>query len=183
MTSTPLHHQLEHHVLNEGHHSGRLRDRIETRGGAYAVAWGIWFTFLVTPLFFFLGTLIYLLAWPGRETNYELGQTWFIIMMVMIAAGVPFFFYLRSRLHFYGYRSGRSATPRQYIMGMTLVWSWLVLIGMLSILGCIATGDIGPNIIPALLAFIVFITQWPNASALVNRTGHLDDPSLYLHPR
>jgi hypothetical protein len=175
-------HDPSHTHHHEGHHSGRLADRLATPGGAYALAWGIWFVYLVTPMFLFLATLLYLLAKPTTMAITP-GQTWFLAMMLMLAPGVPLVFYIRGKLFFYGYLNGRSVTPRQYIYGMVMVWTWIELIGLLSLAGCIVSGSLAPCVIPALMAFIVFLTQWPNATALANHTGHLDDPSLFHHPR
>ena len=170
----------QHHLA--GRHPVTFRDRLATHSGTYGLAWSIWLTYLLVPLFIFLGTVIYFLVYTP-VVNTTLGESWFVAMMVLLAAGVPLTFYARSKLFFHGYWSGRVVTPRQYIRGMVLTWTVIEAVGILSLLGCFVTGEMMPNIMPALLGFVLFITQWPNASAMTDTTGHQADSAVFRHPR
>ena len=141
------------------------------------------FLLLLIPLFLFLGTIVYLLGSTAPTARPELGQAWFLTMMVAIAAGVPLAFYVRGKAFFYGFWSGRTVTPHQYIYGSLVVWTVIEAIGILSLVGCLVSGDLAPNLVPALIAFVVFVTQWPNATALYKNTGNRDDSSEFVHPR
>lgn len=165
-----------------GRHPVTFKDRLATHSGTYGLAWSIWITYLLIPMFMFMGTVLYFLIYTPAA-NLALGESWFVVMMILIAAGVPLTFYARSRLYFYGYWSGRTVTPGEYLRGMVLTWTVIEIAGVLSLLGCIMTGELMPNIMPALLAFVLFITQWPNASAMTDNTGSDADPAVFRHPR
>lgn len=173
-------HANAHHL--SGGHPVTLKDKLATRAGTYGLTWAIWIAYLVTPFFVLIGSILFLMV-QDRVAHTTLGQTWFIAMMVWIAVGIPLAFYIRSKLFFYPYWAGKTVSPRQYLRGMLLVWTVIELAGILSLVGCIVSGELIPNLIPALLAFVVFITQWPNASAMTETTGNKDDSSVFQHPR
>lgn len=174
-------HPNPHHVT--GGHPVTFRDKLATRGGTYGLTWAIWIAYLVTPLFVFIGTVLFLMTNEAGAVNKSLGQAWFIGVMIWIAVAIPLAFYARSKLYFYPYWAGKTVSPRQYLRGMLLVWTVIELAGILSLIGCLLTGELIPNLIPALLGFVVFITQWPNATAMTEVTGNQDDPSVFQHPR
>jgi hypothetical protein len=39
-----------------------------------------------------------------------------------------------------------------------------------------------PNLIPALVAFMFFVTFWPSGKAMVSSRGHSADPGMYREP-
>lgn len=165
-----------------GGHPVTLKDQLATRGGTYGLAWAVWLAYLVTPLFVVIGSILFLMVSNGA-VHKGLGETWFITMMIWIAVGIPLAFYVRSRMYFSRYWEGKTVSPRQYFRGMLLVWTVIELAGVLSMIGCLVTGELIPNLIPALLAFVVFLTQWPNGSAMTLTTGHKDDSSVFQYPR
>lgn len=165
-----------------GGHPVSFKDKLATQRGTYALTWAIWIAYLVTPLFALIGTVLFLMVNDGA-IHEGLGQSWLITMMVLIAIGIPLAFFVRSKVYFRSYWEGKPVTPRQYLRGMLLVWTVIELAGLLSIVGCIVTGELIPNLIPALIAFVVFVTQWPNASAMTKTTGNKDDSSVFQHPR
>lgn len=173
-------HPNAHHMA--GGHPVTLRDKLATRSGTYGLTWAIWIAYLITPFFVLLGSVLFLMA-QQSVVHKGMGETWFITMMIWIGAGIPMAFYIRSKLYFRSYWEGKPVSPRQYLRGMLLVWTVIELAGILSLVGCIVSGELIPNLIPALLAFVVFITQWPNASAMTEVTGNKDDPSVFQHPR
>lgn len=165
-----------------GGHPVTLRDKLSTRSGIYGLTWVVWIAYLVIPFFTLIGSVLYLMV--ADVTVYKsLGQTWFIAMMIWIAVAVPLSFYIRSKSYFQGYWKGKAVTPRQYFRGMLLVWTVIELAGLMSLVGCIVTGELVPNLIPALLAFVVFVTQWPNATAMTENIGNKDDSTVFQHPR
>lgn len=165
-----------------GGHPVTLKERLATRRGTYGLTWAIWIAYLVTPFFVLIGSVVYLMV-QDAAVHKSLGETWFITMMVWIAVGIPLAFYVRSKVYFQNYWQGKTVSARQYFRGMLLVWTVIELAGLLSLVGCIVTGELIPNLIPALIAFVVFITQWPNASAMTEMSGNKDDASVFQHPR
>ena len=59
----------------------------------------------------------------------------------------------------------------------------LVVGGILSLVGCWVARTLTPNIIPALVAFVFFITQWPKGHAMLRPRGDRDDSETYEEPR
>jgi hypothetical protein len=160
-----------------------VSDHLQTQGGAYGLAWAVWITYLMLPLFVFMGVVFYMLVNIGGLGYHNVGDSWFLTMMIWLAVGVPGAYFVRSRLFFRDFWAGRPVTPRQYFYGMVLIWTVIEIAGVFSLLGCLFTGELVPNIIPALFAFILFITQWPNASAMTESTGQKADSTVFRHPR
>ena len=174
--------QSSHTSHIAGGHPVSFRDKLATQRGTYALTWAIWITYLITPFLAFFGTVLFLMI-NESVIHKGVGEVWFITMMIWVAGGIPLAFFVRSKLYFQNYWKGHTVSPRQYLKGMLLVWTVIELAGLLSIVGCIVTGELVPNLIPALFGFVVFITQWPNASAMTKTTGNKADSSLFQYPR
>lgn len=137
---------------------------------------------LIIPFVVFLGLVFTLQDDQGAPANPDRGGVWFIINMAYLAISVPLAFWLRTRA-FESYYHGKPVTPRRYLLGMQVVWVVLVIGGILSLLGCWVARTITPNIIPAVVAFVFFITQWPKGHAMLRPRGEREDPELYEEPR
>jgi len=48
----------------------------------------------------------------------------------------------------------------------------------------IATNSLLPNLLPALVAFMLFLPLWPSGRAMIcSQRGNSDDPETYEEPR
>lgn len=147
------------------------------------IAWWTWFVGLVIPFSVFLVAVIAMnMNDDPDRVRPRLGSAWFLFNMAYLAVSVPLAFFLRSRL-FRKYYDGQGVEPRKYLLGMTVVWAVLVIGGILSMLGTYAAFMFAPNIIPALVAFVLYLTQWPKGHAMVRPTGNQDDFEQYEEPR
>jgi hypothetical protein len=55
--------------------------------------------------------------------------------------------------------------------------------GIIALLGCIVERLLLPNLLPALVAFMFFVTLWPSGKAMVSSIGNQEDASVYEEPR
>jgi len=56
--------------------------------------------------------------------------------------------------------------------------------GLLALAGCLVTQSLSPSLLPALVAFILFIPFWPSGRAMTTPCGAGDDdPENYVEPR
>lgn len=144
-------------------------------------AWACYLVLLACPFVVFLSLILYLSRDPNPVLAGE-AQTWFVIEMVWMGVAVPASFFVRSRL-FKAYWMGGVVTPRNYLAGMLVVWIALETCGLLSLLVCFLTHTLIPNILPALLAFMLFTPFWPSGQAMVSAVGGEDDSEVFRHPR
>lgn len=149
---------------------------------AMQIASWTWFGLLTLPFVLFIAVVWHQMSLEGTIPDENSAGTWFISSMAYMAVGVPAAFFLRSRL-FKGYWSGQLVSPKNYLAGMILIWCALELGGLLSLAGCLATGKLLPNLVPALLAFMLFTPLWPNGHAMTRRLQNEHDPADYEEPR
>ena len=145
-------------------------------------AWVIWFALLGSPFILFLVTVWQLM---DRETSIArpaLARAWFFGSMAYLALAVPAAFFWRSRI-FKAYWSGQVVAPRDYLKGMLTIWLALETAGLIGLSGCLVSGSILPCLLPALVAFMVFIPFWPSGRAMSRPVGNEDDAELYEEPR
>jgi hypothetical protein len=118
----------------------------------------------------------------GTTADLPLAQNWFIGVMIYMAIGVPAAFFWRSRM-FKGYWSGKVVSPRNYLLGMFTIWAALEFGGILALLGCLVSSTLLPNLLPALLAFMLFTPLWPNGHSMTKPLVNERDPGRYEEPR
>ncbi len=63
------------------------------------------------------------------------------------------------------------------------MWVALEFGGIISLLGCIVTHSLLPSLLPALVAFMFYVTQWPTGHAMMGSIGESEDASVYKEPR
>jgi hypothetical protein len=149
---------------------------------ALRVAWVVWIVFLLAPFFLFLHVVWTLngesagAASPGHE------QKWFLSAVVYLLIAGPVSFFARSGI-FKAYWFGKKVSPGKYLSGMLLIWLALEFGGLFSLAGCLVDNELLPNLFPALVAFMFFVTFWPSGRAMVRSTGNQDDAALYEEPR
>lgn len=148
---------------------------------ALRYAWISWLTFLIVPFFLFLYVIVTL---NDETTGRQLGnaQTWFVASMAYLAIVVPLAIFWRSSL-FRPYWQGETVTPKNYLKGMMVVWLSLEIGGLISLAGCLLNHSLLPNLLPALVAFMLFTPLWPSGRAMTRHVGNQDDPALYEEPR
>lgn len=152
-----------------------------TADAALQIAWATWFCMLVIPFILFLGVGWYLTQ-ENVVANTALAQKWFIGCMAYMILGVPAAFFYRSRI-FQGYWHGHGVSPRSYVLGMSAIWLSLEVGGLLALTGCLISGTLLPNLLPALVAFMLFTPLWPNGHSMTRPLQNERDPGSYEDPR
>jgi len=131
-------------------------------------------------------TFIYMMWWflyREPRTQMEIRWTWLIGTVAFMVIAIPLSIFARSRL-FRAYWQGECVAPRAYLAGMIIVWSTIVVSGIASMIGCMMTGTFLPNLVPALVAFVVYLTMWPSGRVMIHeRKGIAEDPEHYEEPR
>lgn len=155
---------------------GTLSVRIALR-----LAWVTWAVFLVIPFFLFL-SIVWILGMREEVTLPPHRQTWFLGASAYLLVVVPLSFFWRGHM-FKAYWSGQLIPPKKYLYGMLSMWAALVFGGIFSLLGCFADRSLLPNLLPALVAFMFYVTLWPSGRAMVKHTGQSEDPGRYQEPR
>lgn len=137
---------------------------------------------LTIPFVVFLGVLFSLQQAGAAEADREQAGVLFILNMAYLAMGVPLGFWFRTR-QFERYYHGEPVDPRRYLLGINVLWLVLMVGGLLSLLSVWVSRSITPNIVPAIVAFIFFVSQWPKGHAMLRPRGDRDDPEIYEEPR
>jgi hypothetical protein len=172
-------------------HSDRptLKTRyVEADALALRQAWGIYLLCGLIPPLALIGTIFYLLlsgqsslgpATPDESTRW--GWAWFVGGMVWISATLPLGFYLR-RGYWARFYAGGTVRPRNYLKGNVVVWLPLVVAGIFGFVGFALTLFAG-SIFTSLMAFIIFLSMFPNGHAMTRAVGDHDDPGVYEEPK
>ena len=153
-----------------------------TPSDALRLAWWCWLSFLLVPFFMFLYTCWSMMGDEAVEPNGMLSHTWFIANMAYIAVAVPLAIAWRSYI-FRDYWKGDCVSAKSYLVGMMGVWITLEIGGVMGLVGCMLTHSMIPNLLPSLVAFMLFTTLWPSGRAMVCHGGNTDDPAIYEEPR
>jgi len=144
-------------------------------------AWFWWAILLAAP-FLFLQWLIWRFARGEVGQSHADAEKWFVAAIAYFVLVLPASFFWRRRL-FKDYWLGRPVEPRRYIIATISVGLAIAVGGTFSLIGCFVTGSLMPNLIPALLALLLFVLHWPTGRAMVKPVGHADDPQVYEEPR
>lgn len=150
---------------------------------ALRYAWMWWLGFLAVPFVLFLYVVWSLMDDSGAtRRDLPAANVWFIVSMAYIILAVPAAIFWRSRV-FKAYWSGECVSPRSYLTGMLTVWATLEIGGIFSLIGCLISDSLLPNLLPSLVAFMLFTPLWPSGRAMVCSAGSSDDPEQYEEPR
>jgi len=147
---------------------------------AIRIAWVTWLTLLIIP---FMVSLYLIWKFSSGETavRRDDGQVWFLISFLYLLAVVPMSFFWRAHL-FKAYYEGNPVQPPKYLFGMISVWMALEIGGLFSLAGCLIYDSLLPGV-PALVAFMFFVTFWPGGRAMTRKVGTSQDPEVYRSPR
>src|SRR5262249_16339302 len=137
---------------------------------------------LAVPFVGFIAMVWHLMDRPAETIDTAMSHRWFIASMTYMMIGPPLAFFIRSRF-FRGYWSGRIIPPLNYLIGMITIWAALEFGGLLGLVGCLISGALLPNLIPALLAFMFFLPLSPNGRSMTRALVNEHDPGDYEDPR
>jgi hypothetical protein len=143
-------------------------------------AWVWWLMLLVIPFVLFLSLLVYLSLGPVK--NPAVGRIFFILSVAWLGIAVPISFFIRARC-FRNYWAGGLCKPSDYIRGTLTAWVAIEIGGLISLIGCYYGNSLTPNVLPAVVAFILFTPFWPSGEAMTKALGDEDDPEIMRHPR
>lgn len=149
---------------------------------ALRLAWRGYVLMLLLPFVLFVAVMWRLMGNEMAIRSTPLGQNWFIVCMAYMLLAVPASFFWRSHV-FKGYWRGKPVEPGRYLRGMLTMWVTIEIGGMLSLVACLVSGSLLPNLLPALLAFALFTPLWPSGYAMTRPVGGADDPEVYAEPR
>jgi hypothetical protein len=149
---------------------------------ALKLAWATWSVMLVIPFLLFLCVIWTLTYGESSIALHPEQHTWFLVASAYLLVVVPASFFWRGRL-FKMYWSGHPIPPAKYLYGMLTIWAALEFGGIISVLGCLIEQSLLPNLLPALIAFMFFVTLWPSGKAMVSTVGDREDASVYEQPR
>jgi len=143
-------------------------------------AWAWWLALLVIPFVFFLSLLLYLSLGPVKDPF--IARAFFVASVVWLGIAVPISFFIRAR-YFKDYWAGGLTKPADYLRGSLSVWVTIEIGGLISLIGCFMSNSLTPNVLPAVVAFVLFTPFWPSGEAMTHALGAEDDPEIMRHPR
>lgn len=155
-------------------------ERVAVRS-ALRRAWWLWLGLMSVPFLVFL-----YVAWSlqngTKPRNMDLANPWFIGTMAYMIVALPAAFFWRSNI-FKAYWRGKPVAPHDYLSGVLTVWVALVIGGVLALLGCYFSRAFMPCMIPAVVAFLLFVPMWPSGRAMYDPVGDQEDTETYEEPR
>jgi len=149
---------------------------------ATQIAWVIWLVMLCLPLVVCLAMLALLFYQAGVVAHEGVGDVFFVICLLWLAIAVPLGFFLRRR-YFRPWWSGGTVPPTDYLRGMCAIWVAPEIGGLIALTGCIVSGTVIPNLLPAGIAFLLFAPFWPSGSAMTSAIGDAEDDTFFREPR
>lgn len=144
-------------------------------------AWIAWTLLLIGP-FLFLQWAIWFINSKAPAQLHGDTQAWFVGAMGYLVLAVPAMFFLRKHL-FRDYWLGKPVEPGKYIAATVTAGVALAIGGIISLIGCLVTNELMPNLIPAFLALVLFALHWPTGKAMLKGCGPGVDEAHYEEPR
>ena len=123
-------------------------------------AWWTWLGLLVVPFLAFLWAIWTTAGQVPGTANDDLARSWCVGVMTYLALSIPASFLCRNWF-FRAYWEGQAVPPGRFLAGSLAVWVALASSGLLATAGCLVTGTLTPNIAPAAVALVVYLTLWP----------------------
>jgi hypothetical protein len=148
---------------------------------ALELAWVSWVVLLTVPFLVFLAMVWQVAMRQAPVPGHVANDTWFMVASAYLLLAGPASFFWRGHL-FAAYSLGKPVAPGKYLFGMLSIWLALEVGGLFSLMGCFVDHAPLPNLIPALVAFMFFVTFWPSGKAMVSSRGHSADPGMYREP-
>jgi len=148
---------------------------------ALRLAWVTWVVLLLIPFFLFLA-VVWTLGISESGSLQAAHSNWFLGASAYLLVVVPLAFFWRGRV-FKPYWTGQVIAPLRYLYGMLAMWAALEFGGIFGLLGCLVDHSLLPNLLPALIAFMFYVTLWPSGRAMVKHVGQYEDAAKYEEPR
>jgi len=150
-------------------------------GFTLRAAWSAYVVLLFFP--FTLLAVVVAFKNSGIAPSHSHGvDPWLLLTTAYLVVGTTTALFYRRRLCG-AYFRGEAVTPRQYLLGMLTIWLALEVGMILSIVGCYVTASFLPDLLPAIVAFVFFITLWPTGKMMVTHVGNSNDAQIYEEPR
>lgn len=146
------------------------------------IAWIAYLVMLIIPFLVFLAVVFRLNYGSVESASEDVVRRWFICSMIFCGLSVPAAFFAQAKA-FKGYWQGQCVQPRNYLKGMLVIWGSLEMSGLIALLGCWMTGTVIPIMLPALVAFVLFVMLWPNGHAMTRPLVSEHDGADYEEPR
>lgn len=143
-------------------------------------AWACWAALLIVPFVFFVW-LVWHLSKNPQGASYAGAVKWFAAASIYLVVVVPGSMFWRGHL-FRDYWLGRPVAPAKYVSATISVGLALAVGGIFSLAGCLVTGLLMPNLIPAALALLLYAIHWPTGRAMVTTAGGAADAAFYEEP-
>lgn len=144
-------------------------------------SWLCWGVLLALPFGFLQWVIWQFISGKISPTGAD-RERWFTAAASYLIIVVPGSLFVRGRL-FKDYWLGRPVPPAKYILATIAIGVALAIGGIFSLIGCLVTGSFMPNLIPALLALVLYALHWPTGRAMIRKVGNVDDPQKYEEPR
>ena len=150
-------------------------------GSALRAAWWTYLVLLILPFMVLTVVMLSHLRSGMTQRPSHDGDTWFLLAVAYLVVGIPAALFYRRHLCV-AYSRGETVAPRRYLVGMLTVWLTLEVGIILPVVGCYMTESFLPMLFPAIVAFVVFITQSPTGRMMISGVGDSDDPEIYEEP-
>ena len=152
------------------------------RGFTMRAAWWAYVILLILPLALLAGVIKSRSNGGLHQGTTQTVDRWFVMMMAYLAVGIPAALFYRRHLCI-AYALGKVVTPQKYFLGMLTVWLALEVGMIIPILRCDVTASYLPGLLPAVLAFMFYLTLWPTGTMMIRRVGAVADSAVYRQSR
>ena len=173
-------------------HSDRPMQTTYLKESALALrkAWGAYLLMGFVPPLAMIGCVFYLIIGApgagvfGPSVVFEsrtAGWWWLVGGMIFLSVTVPISFFVR-RVYWVNYYRGEVVGPANYLKGNFAIWLPLVAAGVLGFVGLALTHYVA-SLFTSVMAFMIFLTMFPNGHAMTRPVGDHDDPAVYEEPK
>lgn len=155
-------------------------DRAIERTMALAIAsWVAMLIILISLL-----AVVVIATWPLFD---EVGEGpfvdgWFVSAMALVAI-LPSLAVFAHRYIFHHNRTERgTVSPPGYLKASLVFWGSVMVAGIWSAVGALASDELIPNVVPLFIAMFLLLGTWPNGKAMVKpRSRESDDDTEIFH--
>lgn len=122
-------------------------------------------------------------TWPVMDAvNEARVDAWFISAMALVAV-LPTLAGFVHRYIFQHRRTDRgTVTPEGYVLASLTLWAAISVAGIWSVVGCLASGEMIPHVLPLFIAMFLLLGMWPTGKAMVKpRSLESEDDTEILH--
>ena len=95
----------------------------------------------------------------------ELVGTVTVSLGLVLAVLIPLGYFVRMQVYKRGWRAHR-ITPQAYVFANLLLWSLMMAVVLVSVIGAYLTGSRGVALVPAVIGVLVQMVNYPNGDAM-----------------